>query len=83
MRFRPLNKAEHAQAGGGKMCISDISGSSVCIASDSGAQHNFSFDRVFTTTSTQTEVSIGPPPQFLSRFMIRIQSYFLCKFLLH
>lgn len=59
VRFRPLNKTEHANAGGGKMCISDISGSSVSITSDAGGQHGFAFDRVFTTTSSQLEVSFS------------------------
>lgn len=53
-RFRPLNKMELAK--GGK-CSTVLTETDVNLTtSDAGAAHSFSFDRVFSTTSTQKDV---------------------------
>jgi kinesin family member 5 len=53
-RFRPLNKIELGK--GSKCSVSGMTEEAVNVATADGNTYNFSFDRVYGTSSTQAEV---------------------------
>ena len=60
-RFRPLNKLELTK--GSRVCIGNLSKESMQLKTQDGSAYNFTFDRIFGTTSSQAEVwaDVGRP----------------------
>ena len=60
-RFRPLNKLELTK--GSRVCIGNLTKESVQLKTQDGSAYNFTFDRVFGTTSSQLDVweDVGRP----------------------